>query len=50
MSGPEVLPEGSVSQIFVLGLSFDCILKKLVTFCHFFNYKFLQNLGPISQF
>ena len=23
VSGPEVLPEGNVSQIFVLGLSFD---------------------------
>ena len=25
VSGPKVLPEGRVSQIFVLGLSFDCM-------------------------
>ena len=36
MSGPEVLPEGSISQIFVLGLSLD-FMSKNGNFLSFFS-------------
>ena len=45
VSGPRLLLEGSVSQIFVLGLSFDF---NLIDF-NFLHYIKL-NLGPKSKF
>ena len=38
----EVLVEGRVSQNIYLGPSFHFMTKKRVTFCHFFQYKFLH--------
>ena len=48
--GHKILLEGSVSQIFDLGLSFYFMLKKRVTFGHFLKLFFLdcikQKLKP----
>ena len=38
----EVLLEGRVSQICNLGLSFDCMPKKQVTFLYFLKLNFLD--------
>ena len=51
--GQKVVLEGTVSQIFDLGLSFYFYVKKRVTFGHFLKLSFLdcikQNLRPESK-
>ena len=52
-SGQNIHREGSMSQIFDIGLSFDFIQKKRVTFDHFLKHNFLdiikEKLRPKSK-